>query len=418
MRSRTIRGNRAALAAMIIGAGLFPVAAFAGGGDSTVRATASERPAPAERLGMDDGLWRIGKLGASGKREVNTSLSERVRDEAGQPRKLAKEAGPLADLPNGPLDVPGVALDAYKRAAGTLAERNSGCGLPWSLLAAVGRIESGHARGGQVTAEGRTVEPILGPVLDGTNGTAAITDTDGGRLDGDPLHDRAVGPMQFIPSTWRHYADSGHADPNNLYDSALATGKMLCSGGSDLADPKARAEAVFAYNHSEQYVRNVLIWSAAYASGVRPTAVAPSVAGLPPLPAPNPEPAKPPKPPAPQPPQRPPQPPKPAPQPSGPPSSTSSSPPSSPSSSAPSSPPSCPPTTSEPSETPSSTPSSSSSSSSSEPSSTPEVPPGCPVPSQSQESATEQSPEQTPNLLPGLSATPSSPAASSSSATP
>lgn len=38
--------------------------------------------------------------------------------------------------------------------------------------------------------------------LDGTSGNLHIPDTDKGKLDGDPLMDRAMGPMQFIPETW------------------------------------------------------------------------------------------------------------------------------------------------------------------------------------------------------------------------
>ena len=43
---------------------------------------------------------------------------------------------------------------------------------------------------------------IYGIALDGTNNTAVIRDTDGGQYDSDDEFDRAIGPMQFIPSTW------------------------------------------------------------------------------------------------------------------------------------------------------------------------------------------------------------------------
>ena len=73
---------------------------------------------------------------------------------------------------------------------------------------------------------GTTVTPILGPVLDGRlAGNEVIRDTDKGAIDGDPTHDRAVGPMQFIPATWAGYASDGNGDgikdPNNVFDAAL-----------------------------------------------------------------------------------------------------------------------------------------------------------------------------------------------------
>ena len=109
------------------------------------------------------------------------------------------------NLPDGPLGVPGVMLDAYERAARTLAATQPGCNLSWSILAGIGRIESGHASDGRVNAAGNTLGPILGPRLDGSPGIAAIPDTDHGVLDGDTVWDRAVGPMQFIPSSWRRW---------------------------------------------------------------------------------------------------------------------------------------------------------------------------------------------------------------------
>ena len=74
---------------------------------------------------------------------------------------------------------------------------------------------------------GRTLSPILGPVLDGAGDFAAITDTDGGGWDGDTTWDRAVGPMQFIPSSWavwgRDGDGDGRSDPSDIDDAALAT---------------------------------------------------------------------------------------------------------------------------------------------------------------------------------------------------
>lgn len=177
-------------------------------------------------------------------------------------------------VPDGPLAIPDTPLAAYHRAAEILASKRAGCHIDWALIASIGRIESHHARGGYVDAQGTTKEPILGPVLDGSGNLAAIPDTDDGRWDGNTTWDRAVGPMQFIPSTWQAYgADAngdGVASPHNIYDAALSAGLYLCADGTDLADPEQLRAAVFRYNHSSSYVTEVLTWARAYRDGVRP----------------------------------------------------------------------------------------------------------------------------------------------------
>ncbi|WP_460444202.1 lytic transglycosylase domain-containing protein, partial [Amycolatopsis cihanbeyliensis] len=175
----------------------------------------------------------------------------------------------------GPLGIPGSALKAYRNAADMVGVEQPGCRIDWALIASIGRIESNHARGGYVDGDGNTLEPILGPVLNGVGPVAAIADTDGGRYDGDAVWDRAVGPTQFIPSTWRGYAADGNgdgvSDPNNIYDATVATGRYLCSGGLDMAvDGELRA-AVFRYNNSRTYVNTVVLWAEAYRQGVTPT---------------------------------------------------------------------------------------------------------------------------------------------------
>jgi hypothetical protein len=183
------------------------------------------------------------------------------------------------NLPDGPLGIPGIVLDAYQFAQRTLAELRPGCHLTWPVLAGIGRIESNHASGGRVDRFGNTLGPILGPALDGSPGMAAIPDTDHGVLDTDPVWDRAVGPMQFIPSSWRSYAVDGNgdgvADPNNIYDATVSAALYLCAGGANLADPAQLQAAVFRYNHSATYVSLVLGWAQAYLSGVAPIPSAP-----------------------------------------------------------------------------------------------------------------------------------------------
>ncbi|MFJ7216402.1 lytic transglycosylase domain-containing protein [Amycolatopsis sp. NPDC098790] len=173
---------------------------------------------------------------------------------------------------SGPLGIPASMLKAYQNAAAILAKEQPNCHLDWALIASIGRIESNHARGGYVNAIGDTLEPILGPVLNGAGAFAAIPDTDGGKYDGDAVWDRAVGPTQFIPSTWRGYASDGNGDgvsnPNNIYDEALATARYLCSGGLDLSTDAGQRLAVRRYNNSQSYVDTVMAWAAAYRGGV------------------------------------------------------------------------------------------------------------------------------------------------------
>lgn len=160
--------------------------------------------------------------------------------------------------------IPRPSLEAYWRAASTNATTNPDCHLDWALLAAIGHTETGHGthRGARPAADG-TVEPvILGPVLDG-KGFERITDTDLGQFDGDPIMDRAVGPMQFIPSTWRGYSADGNGDgigdPHNIFDATMAAADYLCrNAGGDVRTPGPAGRAVLAYNHSSAYAAKVL----------------------------------------------------------------------------------------------------------------------------------------------------------------
>jgi membrane-bound lytic murein transglycosylase B len=157
-----------------------------------------------------------------------------------------------------------VVLDAYARAARHPAVS---CSLPWNVLAGIGRVESRHGEhGGSAPDLGGQVAPrIIGIALDGTNNTMEILDTDGGVHDGDVVHDRAVGPMQFIPSTWRRHGVDGNgdgvADPNNLYDAAAGAAAYLCRAMP--ADGDLR-RAIFAYNRDTAYGDAVLRHAESY----------------------------------------------------------------------------------------------------------------------------------------------------------
>ncbi|MFI8945875.1 lytic transglycosylase domain-containing protein [Streptomyces sp. NPDC053750] len=166
--------------------------------------------------------------------------------------------------------IPATVLDAYKKAESALRQSRPGCNLPWQLLAAIGKVESGQARGGRVTADGTTIGQIIGPQLDG-NGFALIKDTDNGVYDGNSSYDNAVGPMQFIPSTWawagRDGNGDGKEDPNNVYDAALAAGHYLCRFDWDLSDDADLRKAILSYNNSTDYLATVLSWLEHYRKG-------------------------------------------------------------------------------------------------------------------------------------------------------
>lgn len=172
----------------------------------------------------------------------------------------------VANTTFGDSDIPLLFVDAYRRAAATVNAATPVCQLPWHVLAGIGKIESNHGRaeGAHLTVGGNVTPPILGPALDGTNGTQLVPASDNGFYTGDTKYEHAVGPMQFLPSTWTKLGRDGNgdgvSDPNNIYDAALTAADYLCraapSGG--LVNDDALKPAVFSYNHSDQYVAAVL----------------------------------------------------------------------------------------------------------------------------------------------------------------
>ncbi|MFM6851431.1 MAG: lytic transglycosylase domain-containing protein [Terrabacter sp.] len=175
--------------------------------------------------------------------------------------------------PGSASDIPQAALSAYQRAEAVINKADPGCSLPWELIAAIGRVESDHGRAGgnSLDAQGVARPGIYGVALNGKNATQAIADTDGGQYDDDARWDRAVGPMQFIPSTWSVVGVDGDSDgtrnPQDVDDAALATAVYLCSGDDDLSQEKGQRASVYRYNHSNDYVDLVLQIMRAYMDG-------------------------------------------------------------------------------------------------------------------------------------------------------
>lgn len=177
-------------------------------------------------------------------------------------------------------DIPLVVFDAYYRAALRIDVEQPQCEVDWSQLAGIGKVESSHGSfgGNVVGVGGRTDGEILGPVLDGLL-FSEILDTDGGLLDGNVDFDRAVGPMQFIPGSWKIYGrdgnDDGIADPHNMYDAALAAGLHLCGSSSGLAEESSFTHALLGYNQSISYGVLVKAFAEDYEDVVGPVVVVP-----------------------------------------------------------------------------------------------------------------------------------------------
>jgi membrane-bound lytic murein transglycosylase B len=105
--------------------------------------------------------------------------------------------------------------------------------MPWTLLAAVGQVESGHGR---------------------NNG---------------PSSSGAVGPMQFRPATFASYAVDGNhdhrLDPWNPADSIFTAAHFLCDNGGGSTDGLQRA--LLHYNNAQWYVDLVLAVQQKIAAG-------------------------------------------------------------------------------------------------------------------------------------------------------
>lgn len=172
--------------------------------------------------------------------------------------------------------VPALVMTAYVNAAARVAEMSPNCaGMSWPILAGIGAVESSHAGGRTLTADGDITPQVIGPRLDGSGvggNFTPVLDTDGGELDGDLEFDRAVGPMQFLPETWSRWGrdgnDDGRRDPHNIFDSTLGAAAYVCgTAPADLTDRDQLTQALTRYNRSPSYVAEVLAYADSYAAG-------------------------------------------------------------------------------------------------------------------------------------------------------
>ncbi|MHA6801142.1 lytic transglycosylase domain-containing protein [Bounagaea algeriensis] len=170
------------------------------------------------------------------------------------------------------VDIPARAAEAYVNAELGMRRHRPECGLSWVTVAGIGRVESDHGRyGDRVLGEdGTSTTPIIGVPLDGGPGVRHLPDSDGGALDGDTRFDRAVGPLQFIPGTWRSWGADGNgdgvADPFDIDDAAMSAARYLCSGGRDMTTGRGWWSGVLTYNNSADYGRTVFSLAESYAA--------------------------------------------------------------------------------------------------------------------------------------------------------
>lgn len=159
-----------------------------------------------------------------------TKQVARVLGPTGRIEVLRSRKLPVATVAPGTR--PGTYLQLFKSSAAQYCP-----GLSWTVLAAIGQIES---------ADGANI----GPSSAG-----------------------AMGPMQFLPSTWAVWGTDGFGDtgpPNilNPYDAVPSAARLLCAGGA-AAGGQSLYRAIFGYNHADWYVREVLALAAEYAADYR-----------------------------------------------------------------------------------------------------------------------------------------------------
>jgi cell wall-associated NlpC family hydrolase len=135
--------------------------------------------------------------------------------------------------------------------------------LSWQVLAGIGWVESRQAEGRADPATGEVDPPIIGPALDGLDGTELIADPTS--ADG---YAHAEGPMQFLPATFARYGTlapgrpaGARPDPENAWDAIFSAARMLCADGAARGDTD---QAILAYNDSQTYLDDVLAAAEAY----------------------------------------------------------------------------------------------------------------------------------------------------------
>jgi Peptidase family M23/Transglycosylase SLT domain len=151
--------------------------------------------------------------------------------------------------------VPARAAKAYQAAAGRCD------GLDWTLLAAIGAVETNHGQHAGAAIDPGTGEArpwIFGPALNGQNHTAAIPIK---RWSGwwgltGPWQ-RAVGPMQFLPTTFDAHAvdadQDGTTNPHDIDDAAATTANFICTSAGERVDGTTDVARIYNPGDADNY---------------------------------------------------------------------------------------------------------------------------------------------------------------------
>jgi hypothetical protein len=194
------------------------------------------------------------------------------------PTPPARPADGLADWATAvsdATDIPLVAAEAYGYAQLLVEQSTPTCHISWTTLAGIGSVDSDHGQAGGAVlgSNGRSTPPINGPALDGKGGRTLVNDTDGGAYDGDPTYDRAMGPLQLLPSVWSTYridADGdGILDPYDIDDASAAVARLLCAGGEDLNTLTGWKAALSRYHAGTGYEMTVFQAADSYGQRTR-----------------------------------------------------------------------------------------------------------------------------------------------------
>jgi murein DD-endopeptidase MepM/ murein hydrolase activator NlpD len=151
--------------------------------------------------------------------------------------------------------MPARAAQAYQSAAGRCE------GLDWTLLAAIGAVETNHGQHAGAALDPATGEArpwIFGPALNGQNHTAAIPiDRWSGWWGLTGPWQRAIGPMQFLPTTFDAHAvdadQDGTTNPHDIDDAVATTANYICASAWERVDGTAEVARIYNPGDADNY---------------------------------------------------------------------------------------------------------------------------------------------------------------------